>query len=434
MPKFHPEATAPEAVAPWLGMLDVVVEFPIEIFYIIMTELIHHPERTSSIIMRADVNVESLNDELHTDRNETFPLFINLPLKEAYRRILRPRNPKIDPDLHQQCRVYGTETYGLVIFIPSYAMDNNEPLVPFYHPRVERIAFTYSESRLRIYVVPLDDISNRLNRTILMLGKTIYKHGHGRMEGYEKRVHHDVVVQKETFQDTYVRLKSTYAQSIISGWVENTDPSKHVFEDLGIAAFLICLWGNNKPTFVDVGCGNGLLVWILTQEGYNGYGVDMRRRKSWDRWANEGTPASLRIETLHPKKISFPSGSFLIGNHADELTPWMPIFAALSNADFINIPCCLWQLGRGKFTLSKFETKVALPTSKDANTGRYGAYIAYIADLTQKCGYTVQYEALRIPSTRNWCLVCTRSNKDCTSQISDYLSEWTDTFNTRTEH
>lgn len=41
------------------------------------------------------------------------------------------------------------------------------------------------------------------------------------------------------------------------------------------------LWGDTKPSFVDMGCGNGLLVHILNSEGYNGVGLDVRSRKMW---------------------------------------------------------------------------------------------------------------------------------------------------------
>ena len=37
----------------------------------------------------------------------------------------------------------------------------------------------------------------------------------------------------------------------------------------------------NFPGFVDIGCGNSLLVHILNQEGYAGWGFDARQRKSW---------------------------------------------------------------------------------------------------------------------------------------------------------
>lgn len=63
---------------------------------------------------------------------------------------------------------------------------------------------------------------------------------------------------------------------------------KFVYEDIAIATYLICLWEqyglglDKKPYFVDLGCGNGLLVYILNEEGYPGMGIDVRKRKLWD--------------------------------------------------------------------------------------------------------------------------------------------------------
>jgi 2-polyprenyl-3-methyl-5-hydroxy-6-metoxy-1,4-benzoquinol methylase len=121
-----------------------------------------------------------------------------------------------------------------------------------------------------------------------------------------KRVHHDCVVDKITFQDTYTIVKDQYKH-----WVDlwcsdgdkchggmKTDPQKHVFEvrfvsrrnmlivqDIAIATFLISLWKNEspdkKPRFIDIGCGNGFLVHILTTQGYEGFGVDLSKRKIW---------------------------------------------------------------------------------------------------------------------------------------------------------
>lgn len=53
---------------------------------------------------------------------------------------------------------------------------------------------------------------------------------------------------------------------------------------------MLLLWkqerGNTGKTelqsFADLGCGNGLLVYILSEEGHPGMGVDVRRRKIWD--------------------------------------------------------------------------------------------------------------------------------------------------------
>lgn len=71
--------------------------------------------------------------------------------------------------------------------------------------------------------------------------------------------------------------------------------------------------------FVDVGCGNGLLVYILIQEGYSGYGIDLRKRKSWPTYPSN---TDLREQSLDPTALlsaftpPFPETSFLIGNHA----------------------------------------------------------------------------------------------------------------------
>ena len=57
----------------------------------------------------------------------------------------------------------------------------------------------------------------------------------------------------------YSRLKSKYAGDLISNWKETSDAEKSIHEDIGIAAYLTCIWGQKKISFVDLGCGNGLL-------------------------------------------------------------------------------------------------------------------------------------------------------------------------------
>lgn len=55
---------------------------------------------------------------------------------------------------------------------------------------------------------------------------------------------------------------------------------------MAIAAYLLLLWekdeSSKSKSFVDLGCGNGLLVYILTQEGHAGVGIDVRKRNIWD--------------------------------------------------------------------------------------------------------------------------------------------------------
>lgn len=44
---------------------------------------------------------------------------------------------------------------------------------------------------------------------------------------------------------------------------------------------LIKDYKSRKPTFIDLGCGNGLLTFLLVSEGYDGYGIDIADRKIW---------------------------------------------------------------------------------------------------------------------------------------------------------
>ena len=96
------------------------------------------------------------------------------------------------------------------------------------------------------------------------------------------------LVGLEAYSTEYVRLKNKYATDIVSNWAESSDPEKFVHEDIGIAAYILLLWSqqrereqwaeDRRQSFVDLGCGNGLLVYNLTKEGHSGVGYDIRRR------------------------------------------------------------------------------------------------------------------------------------------------------------
>lgn len=146
----------------------------------------------------------------------------------------------------------------------------------------------------------------------------------------------------------------------------------------------------------------------------------------------------------------WPDGVFLIGNHADELTPWIPVLAASlpTCSGFVNIPCCAWMLNSSRFTatqikwnedvlasllgVTRMPSKEAPPSplqhvAKDWETrlqhmhwfayrtltppdgavthSKHLAYYTYIATLHLRAGWCLETEALRIPSTKNWAFV-----------------------------
>lgn len=70
----------------------------------------------------------------------------------------------------------------------------------------------------------------------------------------------------------YQTMKTTYWNLFNPIWnqLTGTDPKKFIYEDIHIACYLILAWRYFKcdvKCFVDLGCGNGLLVYILNDQG-----------------------------------------------------------------------------------------------------------------------------------------------------------------------
>ncbi|KAF2839920.1 DUF1613-domain-containing protein [Patellaria atrata CBS 101060] len=478
---------------------------------------------------------------------ELKPIAICVPGYQWERTITRrmvPRNQQLDKSLVQTCHFFRsaerqhhktgvnaqsqceggyaqrdigfhaeriTKENYLVVYIPHTETPDQ---IPWYHPAVRALAFMYtwyppslnsslgqssrSPGTLSIHYSMFSDttLDTRLARTALTLLRIIHRHGIGRADGYVKRVHHDLVIPQARFQDTYARLKVKYAKRLIGEWVEQTDPAKHVFEDLGIAAFLIELWkdmygsaekNKNFPGFVDIGCGNGVLVNVLLQEGYEGSGFDARSRKSWSvfpeyvrkhikqmilipkilqdagkvhaitetsslnlRRNGDGELADVFSQysaepatgkaTFNTHNGTFPSGTFIISNHADELTPWTPILAHLSDSPFIAIPCCSHDFSgarsraptfssntssmsssmlsasdasesnlakgdlktlRSKFTSGEVSEDSKMKSKPNSQPSAYSSLVSWVSHLTSSLGFIPESEMLRIPSTRN---------------------------------
>ncbi|KAF9322045.1 tRNA methyltransferase 44 [Podila horticola] len=283
------------------------------------------------------------------------------------------------------------------------------------------------------------EFTKKMQYAFTELFKKLYKWGFNTTKGFIKsRVQHDVMVPKDRYMRTYARMKDRYAQKWVQDWPEKTDPRKFVFEDIAIAAWLVALWelereedikggeaegpkdvgdesqetqDDNKDedvkqdekkdedvvkprmqTFVDLGCGNGLLTHILNEEGHPGKGIDIVSRKVWEVY---GPGTQLEADTIIPNETTFENVDWIIGNHADELAPWVPIIASRSNplTRFVVIPCCFFDLaGRYQFP-------------NGAPDGKYKAYQDYICSVIKTCGYHLQTEILRIPSTKNVALV-----------------------------
>lgn len=493
---------------PWVPVYETPVDFKALHFELAMANLIKQPNINSTVIMRADILKENIydpgrgdstftsklileipsfptsdQDHQHDDEHEhdevltrylddvtlrTIPLnnsTIQLHTKcEAIRRMI-PRNPFKDHIINQTCLILTSSnaTSVLVVYIPHI---KSEDEIPFYLPLVYGVGILYHDCKLSIQYLPFNyntdplaspklrglDVAERPIRIALRLLKTSDKHSNGQMTGYEKRVYHDLVVPKVNFQNRYITLKKKYSSHLVNNWTESTDPRKHVFEDLAIAAFLIELWDlhyTNAPDFEfrDLGCGNGLLVYILINEGYKGKGIDARQRKSWKTYPEEVQQCLLEqvivpsillkphpaVRQLNPKITDngrvfrvngrnnhppttyksadllhnpmvcttedFPTNTFIIGNHSDELTCWIPLLGF----PFMVIPCCSHALNGSRARYHPRKTIVK--TGVQPVALMYGCLVDHVEDLSKQMGWIVEKEMLRIPSTRNAAII-----------------------------
>ncbi|XP_054247533.1 probable tRNA (uracil-O(2)-)-methyltransferase [Indicator indicator] len=196
------------------------------------------------------------------------------------------------------------------------------------------------------------------------------------------------------YSQVYQELKEKY-KAMVKVWPEVTDPEKFVYEDVAIATYLLVLWEEErkekglmkKQSFVDLGCGNGLLVHILNNEGHPGRGIDVRRRKIWDMY---GAETHLEESTIVPGDTHlFPETDWLIGNHSDELTPWIPVIAARSSYSccYFVLPCCFFDF-HGKYR------------RRQSRKTQYREYLDFVAQVGAVCGFQVEEDCLRIPSTK----------------------------------
>ncbi|XP_032711662.1 probable tRNA (uracil-O(2)-)-methyltransferase isoform X2 [Lontra canadensis] len=165
------------------------------------------------------------------------------------------------------------------------------------------------------------------------------------------------------YSKTYQMLKEKY-KDMVKVWPEVTDPKKFVYEDVAIAAYLL----------------------------HPGRGIDVRRRKIWDMY---GPQTFLEEGAITPSdKTLFPDVDWLIGNHSDELTPWVPVIAARSSygCRFFVLPCCFFDF-TGKYS------------RRQSRKTQYREYLDFITEVGLTCGFHVEEDCLRIPSTKRVCLI-----------------------------
>ncbi|XP_061225442.1 probable tRNA (uracil-O(2)-)-methyltransferase isoform X4 [Neopsephotus bourkii] len=141
------------------------------------------------------------------------------------------------------------------------------------------------------------------------------------------------------YSKVYQDLKEKYKE-IVKVWPEVTDPEKFVYEDVAIATYLL------ESTIM---------------------------------------PGDTHL---------FPDTDWLIGNHSDELTPWIPVIAARSSYScrYFVLPCCFFDF-YGKYS------------RRQSKKTQYREYLDFVAQVGFVCGFNVEEDCLRIPSTKRVSLI-----------------------------
>lgn len=86
---------------------------------------------------------------------------------------------------------------------------------------------------------------------------------------------------------------------------------------------------------------------------------------------------------------------YIIGNHSDELSPWIPVIAARASykCNFFLLPCCAYDFDGTKYQ------------RQNAFKSQYRDYLDFLKWFCEDLGFKIDIDRLKIPSTKRICLV-----------------------------
>lgn len=100
-------------------------------------------------------------------------------------------------------------------------------------------------------------------------------------------------------------------------------------------------------------------------------------------------------------ECKFPEADWIIGNHSDELSPWIPVIASRSNYNckFFLLPCCPFE-----FNGSRYQRQ-------DSSVSQYHDYLKYLEETSRDVfKFDIKIDRLRIPSTKRTCIIGWQKN------------------------
>eukprot|EP01114_Cavostelium_apophysatum_P002921 TRINITY_DN12624_c0_g1_i2.p1 TRINITY_DN12624_c0_g1~~TRINITY_DN12624_c0_g1_i2.p1 ORF type:complete len:279 (-),score=50.39 TRINITY_DN12624_c0_g1_i2:113-949(-) len=160
--------------------------------------------------------------------------------------------------------------------VPAGEKANPAERIPLYYPKVKKFSFAYEvdevtgETYYVFRAVYFEDYSffhGDYKETMAKVAKSNFARFSKwavkeDKEAYKKHAEHDVLVPHKQFHQKYQEMKKKY-RFWAANWPEKTSPQKFVYEELAIAAFLVCLWENERKelntdkmqSFIDLGFG-----------------------------------------------------------------------------------------------------------------------------------------------------------------------------------
>lgn len=99
----------------------------------------------------------------------------------------------------------------------------------------------------------------------------------------------------------------------------------------------------------------------------------------------------------------FPPDTFIIGNHSDELTCWIPLLGH----PYMVIPCCSHNFSgqRVRFNVRKRSPRSNEIKNQNNSKSTYSGLVDHVEYISSRVGWKVEKEMLRIPSTRNAAII-----------------------------
>lgn len=195
----------------WTQVLRCSAPFSRKNFNQVMHLLINEPNIVSPSVLRAEITSEAA---------------------DIITRNLIPRQPDKDSVVKQQVTI---QEFEESVSVEHIAINMNADELPFFYPKFSKFRYVFEtnidhQNFISIDVCPFIGLEHyTTDEKVLKIWTRILKHihkfGKGFRDGYQKRVNHDLIVPKNTYQDLYYDLKQKY-KHWVNDWTEDTDPAK----------------------------------------------------------------------------------------------------------------------------------------------------------------------------------------------------------------